>query len=113
MSATDGLERRLRHALTEATKAIGEDLLGEAQRRAPIEEGTLRASGDLELRQTHDGVEAIVSFNTVYAARQHEETEWQHPLGGEAKYLEGPLRERAPRYNRVIAAAAARALGGP
>lgn len=105
---------RLEDALERAITAIGEDLLGEAQRRAPVEEGTLRASGELEVNRYPSHVEAVVSFNTIYAARQHEETEWAHPLGGEAKYLERPLLERLPRYRSILEAAAAAALrGGP
>lgn len=111
--------------------AAADDLLGEAQRRAPVEEGTLRGSGSIALIVNgtrfegasalaaamaaarlagHAGlavhVDAEVSFNTVYAARQHEETTWQHPKGGQAKYLSQPLAERAGRYETVITAAA-------
>ncbi len=110
-----------------------EDLLGEAARRAPLDEGTLRASGAITLivnRQRFDGpgmmaaaiaaaraatlgglpvtIEAEVSFNTVYAARQHEETTWRHPRAGEAKYLERPLLERGDRYREVIRLSAAK-----
>jgi hypothetical protein len=112
-----------------------EDLLGKAQALAPVEEGTLRASAALTLivnGNRYEGagstalarsavaaaaragqrvsLDAEVSFNTVYAARQHEELDWTHPKGGEAKYLEGPLRANAGRYTRVIAAAAERGL---
>jgi hypothetical protein len=97
-------------AATVAGRAAGEDLLGEAQRRAPVEEGTLRASGDLDVDVGPGGVIVTVAFNTVYAARQHEETEWEHPKGGEAKYLENPLRERLPRYTRLAELELARRL---
>lgn len=74
-----------------------EDLLGRAQRDAPVDEGTLRASGTIvyiinggryegpgartAAREAavagaaHGGVEmdAEVSFNTVYSAAQHEQ----------------------------------------
>ena len=32
-----------------------------------------------------------ISYNTPYARRQHEELDWEHPLGGKAKYLEDPF----------------------
>jgi len=32
-----------------------------------------------------------ISFNTPYARRQHEELDYEHPLGGKAKYLEDPF----------------------
>lgn len=100
----------LHAAMVAAVHAIGEDALGEAQRRAPMEEGTLRGSAELEVQDRGDRVEATISFNTVYAARVHEETEWRHPRGGQAKYLESVLRERSGRYNQILAAAARRAL---
>jgi hypothetical protein len=111
----------------EALWRIGEDLGGRAQRLAPIEEGTLRGSMAVALivnGTRFDGPGALagakavargtalagrpveldveVSFNTVYAARQHEETEWEHPLEGQAKYLEQPFREQLPRYGAVL-----------
>lgn len=126
-------------AVLEALKVAGEDLLGESQRRAPVELGELRGSASLTYIVNGDRYEAgavgypptmagaasayqraearavelaragtlrtidvEVAFNRVYAARQHEETTWHHPLGGEAKYLERPLAERAGRYNTII-----------
>lgn len=105
----------------------GEDLLGRATRLAPVDEGTLRGSGALTMivnGQRFEGsgalalarrfattlakagrkvdVDVEVSFNTVYAARQHEELDWHHPKGGEAKYLEKPLLANVRRYERMI-----------
>lgn len=120
-----------------ALKVIGEDLLGKAVNLAPVEEGTLRGSAELtfivnssrfEGENAYGRAEAVavgmaqrkgalkvlnveVSFNTVYAARQHEETEWVHPLGGQAKYLEQPFREDSPRYPAVIEASIRRETG--
>lgn len=37
---------------------------------------------------------ARITFNTVYAAVQHERTDYQHDVG-KAKYLEGPLKQYA------------------
>lgn len=121
----------------EALIRTGEDLLGRAQRLAPVEEGTLRGSAALVVivnghRFEGEGSTALavaaartaalagvplrldveVSFNTVYAARQHEELDWAHPLGGQAKYLEQPLREQADRYGRIIELATRRAIQG-
>ena len=129
---------RVAHALAglEALMRGGEDMLGESQRRAPVREGTLRASGQmfflvngrkLDGPGAYNSARALVAqlaragtlqtmqvgveFTEVYAARQHEETEWQHPLGGQAKYLESVIQERGGRYVRAAQVAAARALG--
>lgn len=91
-----------------ALRVIGNDLAGRAARDAPIEEGTLRASSDVELDE--GALEVTVAFNTVYAAYQHERTDLHHPLGGKAKYLEANLAEMAPRYEAALAAAIAREM---
>jgi hypothetical protein len=106
----DAVRLRMVAAATAATKRVGEDLLGRAQREAPLEEGTLRASGHVEIEHTPHEVTAVVSFNTPYAARQHEETSWMHPRAGKAKYLEDPLKEMAGRYRAVLEAAVRKAL---
>lgn len=120
--------------VVDALYRIGEDLLGKAVDLAPLEEGTLRGSGMVTLiinGLRHDGAgtkpaaiararslaaqgfsvnaEVEVSFNTVYAARQHEETTWRHPLAGQAKYLEQPFRENLNRYQGLLELAAERA----
>lgn len=110
-----------------ATNQIAEHLLGQAQREAPIEFGTLRGSGFVvylvngaEHADFGEAIAAAVAmaragnlrsfvaeirFPLVYAARQHEETTWRHPRGGKAKYLEDPLKENAPRYEGALSAA--------
>lgn len=107
MSEADAIGRKMKAAARRAVEASCEDLLGRAQREAPVEEGTLRGSGSVEIRSNPDGtgVSGEVSFDTVYAARQHEEVTWTHPKGGKAKYLEDPLKAMAPRYAAAIAAA--------
>ena len=112
-----------------------EDLLGKAVQRAPLEEGTLRASAAIAYivdgkrfegsaalaaaealvrvtaaRTTIVNIEAEVSFNTVYAARQHrgKPSGSTRSLLGEAKYLERPALENAGRYRQVILLSAAK-----
>jgi hypothetical protein len=106
----DGVKRRMLDAGERGLRIFLEDVAGEGQRGAPVREGTLRASAEVEIERGLDSVEGEVSFNTVYAARQHEETDWEHPLGGEAKFLERPFVERLPRYRATLEAAMRRAL---
>ena len=110
MGELDSVKRGMKSRAAGALERIGEDLLGAGAREAPIEEGTLRGSGNVELVVTPDGVAVTISFNTVYAARQHEETAWNHPKGGKAKFLEDPLKERATTYEHVLAAAVGRGI---
>jgi hypothetical protein len=83
----------LRHA--------AEHLRGVSQQAAPIDEGTLRASAAVTV--LNGGTRVAVSYNTPYAARQHEELGWRHPKGGRAKYLEGPAHEEDATMRAIIA----------
>lgn len=81
-----------------AMRDIGQDLLGKSVERAPVDQGDLRGSGFSEV----SGTETTVGFTAVYALRQHEELNYNHPQGGEAKYLENPLKENTPRYIKYL-----------
>jgi hypothetical protein len=77
--ASEGLRRGLEHVLAESKKIV------------PLDEGTLERSGKADV----NGLHGSISFDTPYAARQHEELTWQHAPGRSAKYLEIPMaRER-------------------
>ena len=104
------------HAMVENT----ESLLGKSMRIAPLAEGTMIGSASARVNQievahgTKDGTpistggkpsakpgQAIageVSYNTPYAARQHEDLTLKHLPGKQAKYLEQPLKENVTKY---------------
>jgi hypothetical protein len=114
-------------------RKVALDLLSESVRRAPVDEGPLRGSGTAhfdskriatgkDFDQSAEGGEgaegglgtgqmsAVVAFNTVYAEAQHERTDFAHPKGGEAKYLERPLEANREQYERKIGEAVKRGL---
>src|SRR4051794_36519310 len=105
MAEGEQAKRKMQAAVAAAMDAMTNDLLGRAQREAPVEEGTLRGSGEANVEVTPTRITGEVSFSTVYAARQHEEVTWKHEKGGKAKYLEDPLKAMAPRYLSALAAA--------
>lgn len=113
-----------------ALNIVGDDLVGQATDLVPLDEGTLQGSAAVVLivdgvrhegegalaaatRHAHQVIRAggtpfvqvEVSYNTVYAARQHEELDWEHDPGRQAKYLEEPFARNLNRYERVLAAA--------
>lgn len=107
VGSLDQIKRRQHAAALGATKAWAEEVIGEAQRIAPIEEGTLAGTGEVsDPHATAAGIEIELSFNTVYAGRQHEELDWEHDQGRQAKYLEAPFKARTP----ALAVAQARAI---
>jgi hypothetical protein len=73
---------------------------------APVDTGDLR--GSASVTEIANGYR--VSFGMRYAAVQHEGLEFNHPRGGQAKYLEQPLEENRPRYLQLIRDAAAGGL---
>lgn len=125
-----GLEREVSQELR---NNIGPDALGEMVKRAPVEEGTLRGSHSMhsggervmtgaDLGETapdatpadggqgSDDLSVVFVANTVYAVAQHERTDFAHPMGGEAKWMERVLTENAPQYTRAIGRAVKREL---
>lgn len=54
----------------------------------------------------------LVQFNTEYAAAQHERTEFNHPRGGQAKYLATAIAQNRAAYQKRMAAAVMREIGG-
>lgn len=97
----------------------------ESQQRAPVDTGDLRGSVEVKINSEDyahgekgggltvngnipesadtDRVVGEVSYNTKYAANQHEHTEYDHPKGGQAKYLESVLVEEKDRILKLIA----------
>lgn len=92
--------------MIEATTESGEDLLGKAQNETPVDTGTLRASGTVDITTGGMSCKATVTFGggaADYAIYQHEGTSRGVPA---TKFLERPLIEHAPVYQAAMAAAA-------
>jgi hypothetical protein len=110
------VQARLRAAVRDATTGAdrglqlgAEHLLGAARKLVPHEEGVLENSGKTSFDGgTHT---AAVSFDTPYAAVQHEDLTFQHDDGRQAKYLEQPMHTEAPVMARLAQAEVRRELG--
>jgi len=122
--------KNVAHAMVENTEA----LLGKSMRIAPLDEGTMIGSASAKVNLievahgTKDGApistgskpnakpgQAIVgevSFNTPYAARQHEELTYKHLPGKQAKYLEQPLKEFVSKFMQNIRDAMSEGMKG-
>lgn len=68
---------------------------------APVDRGPLRESAQVT-EATASSLTAHVSYDTPYAARQHEELDYHHE-DGQAKYLEQPLEEHRDDLLQAIA----------
>jgi len=81
----------------------GEHVLGEANKRVPIEEGTLTRSGVASVDEKK--LRGAVSYDTPYAVKQHEDMHLQHDSGREPKYLENAFNAEADTVGKIIAKA--------
>lgn len=98
---------RARKATEEGLATAAVAVQREAVARTPVKDGDLRRSAN----NTVNGyaLEAEISFDTPYAARQHEETGWNHPKGGQAKYLESALEDMTDKAMQIVSTAIRRA----
>lgn len=135
-SIQDKLDRIVEDVETVSTEAVADialDCLGRSVERAPVETGDLRGSGfaevngatvamgnekgGIDVRGTPgepagNVVEAAIGFTAPYAFVQHEHTEFNHPLGGQAKYLESVVVENADKWANHLAEKSKKALRG-
>lgn len=99
----DALKARItagaRAGVAEAAQAVATA----SQDLTPVLEGVLRASTFVH-RPVEQGGEVLsgVGNNTIYAARQHEETSWNHPRGGQAKYMETAMNQNTEAVKQTI-----------
>lgn len=105
---------RMVAAINSALYAAANDILTSANDLVPIETGNLKSTGVVstngvqntvpsptELRPKIDvsfGGKTTGSEGANYAAIQHERLDYNHPQGGQAKYLEQPFLEETSRW---------------
>jgi hypothetical protein len=125
----DKLDRIVENVETASTQAVTDiaiDCIGRAVERAPVETGDLRGSGFAEVNGAtvamgnEDGsagiqilgspgepagnvVKAGIGFTSPYAFVQHEHMEFNHSLGGQAKYLESVVAENKDKWAEHLA----------
>lgn len=101
-SRVDAAKAKLAQASRRALQEVTLDLIGKAITRAPIDTGDLRGSGASEVITEGQQDIGAVGFGTPYAVIQHESLDFDHPNGGEAKYLERPYLENKERYKQRL-----------
>lgn len=89
--------KRLGVAFKNATRKAIQDIANEAlrlsQMEVPHDTGFLQSTGHKEDTGTDETPEAIVGYNTVYAARLHENPQYHFKNGRKGKYLEDPIKK--------------------
>lgn len=91
----------IRDAVASGLASGAEHVLTVANEHVPHEVGDLEGSG---VASTDDSnLEAAVSYNSPYAARQHEELSWKHDPGRTAKWLENAANSEGDTVAQIIA----------
>jgi hypothetical protein len=93
------IDGKLDGAVKEALQNMGEELLSDANKQVPVESGALKSSGDVK-KSGSNSVE--VGYHTVYAARLHEHPEFNFKNGKKGKYLEDPLKNNLPKWEKIF-----------
>lgn len=96
------VEQQVHAALVEGLRDGLEHLRGVSMRQVPHAEGVLQNTARVTIDTSGDGIRGAVSYDTPYAARQHEEVSWLHPNGRKAKYLEDPMNTERGAILRAI-----------
>lgn len=102
------VDARMREGAVNGLELGTEHILGESRKLVPLEEGTLERSGVASVDA--DELTGAVSYDTVYAVRQHEELTWEHAPGRSAKYLEIPMAAESDTVAEIVAAQIRRAM---
>lgn len=102
----------VKQAAIEALLDCGDDLKGKSQDEAPVDLGDLKGNCNVSDPEESSGdITVTVGYSLPYALRQHEHTEYNHPKGGKAKYLEDPYKRNVSRYQNFISKNIKEALG--
>lgn len=100
--------RQMREGAARGLYLAAEHVLAESQAVVPLDESPLMQSGTASVDPP--SLTAVVSYDTPYAVRQHEELTWRHAPGRTAKYLENPLNAARNVVASIIAAEVRRAM---
>lgn len=94
-----GVLRKIQAEAASAVKDAAEHVLEQANRSIPIDTGAMQRSGQVSM----NGLTAVVSYDTPYAVRQHEDTRMRHAKGRKAKWLEDTVRSESETVLGFIA----------
>lgn len=99
-------------ASEEAVRVAMTFLLQQANKTVPLEDGTLKNSGRVEVSRGASGAaEGQVTYNTPYARYQHETLTLNHKGQGRAKWLELAALENRDKIQKILETEFAKHMG--
>lgn len=108
-SNLQAVQRSTREAMILAGVKHAHRVMAASKQLVPVDTAQLMISGEvLEPEVTDAGVTIALVYGTSeptsnYAIVQHERLDFNHPSGGQAKYLEQPLLAMADDLTRTLA----------
>lgn len=95
------------NALKEAMYAEAQTVLNESKKIVPVDQGTLKRSGEVEAPKVDaTGIEIAITYGgaaSEYALIVHEDMNARHKDGETAKYLEIPFRAHQDKFVQNVA----------
>ncbi|MEU0671363.1 hypothetical protein ABZ330_00425 [Streptomyces sp. NPDC006172] len=98
----------MRQGAARGLHLAAEHVLGRSNEVVPLDEAALQRSGVASVDEA--SLTGMVSYDTPYAVRQHEELDYRHAPGRTAKYLENSLNAARREVAALIAAQVRRSL---
>ena len=107
------VKSRVRAGSQRAAEIAAKAVLTEANKTVPYETGKLKSTGKVAPARVHNGTggSATVSYNTPYAARLHENPQYNFKGKGRGKWLQLAIQEMAGRIAGLMAIQLRRELG--
>ena len=99
----DSIKKSVRKGIINGIFKSAVKIQGESIQEAPLKEGDLKGNCAIDDRKLETHLEAEVGYNLPYARKQHEELDFNHPLGGKAKFLEDPFNRNIDDVPKNIA----------
>lgn len=87
-------------ACNKALNNIADELLRLSNSQVPLDTGRLSSSG--KVQDGKNEKEVIVGYHTKYAARLHENPQYNFRNGRKGKYLEDPLKQNMTKWARYV-----------
>lgn len=104
----DKIAATLRDATLDGLELAAEHLLQVSSTLVPHEEGDLERSGEVSTDPNEEA--AAVSYDRPYSVIQHENMNFRHDDGRQAKYLEQPMNDERDVMLAIIAKASGKPL---
>lgn len=100
---------KMQNAADQAVEDVANDIAFQSANQAPFDIGTLKST--LRVTKTGKAVR-VISYNTPYAVRLHENPQYNFKNGRKGKYLEDPLKENVGKAKVKMAGKISAVIGG-